>query len=455
MADVAHLLRMPEVAAGSDHAVLQDWSVAVNEEFSASDPLATIETDKAVVEVEAESAGVILRALVTAGAEVAVGAPIAVIGEPGEDVPDVDALLDELDPGRGEAGAPGGGAAPDETEQPDGDGAAGGGAAPDETEPPDGDGAGEAPSPSATAASRSRLFISPLARRLAVEAGLDASQLVGTGPKGRIRKRDVEAALAGGTGGSSAGAQPSTTDPARPRESPAADAAGGGTGGFTDAPHTRVRRAVAARLTESKQTVPHFYVRGTANVEALVALRAQLNDEAPVKISFNDLLVKAVAVAHRRHPELNVIWTDDAVRAFEHVDIAVAIASERGLVTPVLRGVDTMSLTEVAEAVRAFAERADAGTLKQRELEGGTVSLSNLGMFGVEEFSAIINPPHASILSVGAIREEPVVREGGLGVGRVLHLVLSVDHRPVDGAAAAAWMRTFLSLLERPVQILA
>ncbi|MGB7820534.1 MAG: dihydrolipoamide acetyltransferase family protein, partial [Ornithinibacter sp.] len=234
-----------------------------------------------------------------------------------------------------------------------------------------------------------------------------------------------------------------------------ADPAGGATDGFTDAPHTRVRRAVAARLTESKQTVPHFYVRGTANVEALIALRAQLNGDTPVKVSFNDLLVKAVAVAHRRHPEMNVIWTHDAVRAFEHVDIAVAIASERGLVTPVLRGVDTMSITQVAEAVRAFAERADAGTLKQRELEGGTVSLSNLGMFGVEEFSAIINPPHASILSVGAIREEPVVREGGLGVGRVLHLVLSVDHRPVDGASAAAWMRTFLSLLERPVQILA
>ncbi|MGB7819343.1 MAG: biotin/lipoyl-containing protein, partial [Ornithinibacter sp.] len=159
MADVAHLLRMPEVAAGSDHAVLQDWSVAVNEEFSASDPLATIETDKAVVEVEAESAGVILRALVKAGAEVAVGAPIAVIGEPGEDVPDVDALLDELDPGHGDAGRPAGGAATDETEHPEGGATAEGGAAPDETEQPDGDGAGEAPSPSATAASRSRLFI--------------------------------------------------------------------------------------------------------------------------------------------------------------------------------------------------------------------------------------------------------------------------------------------------------
>ena len=220
-------------------------------------------------------------------------------------------------------------------------------------------------------------------------------------------------------------------------------------------PHSRVRRAVASRLSESKRTVPHFYVRGTADVRALVRLRQELNDHTSVKISFNDLLLKAVAVAHLQHPEMNVTWTDEAVRRYDHVDISVAIASERGLVTPVLRGVDTMTVTEIAGTVRDFVERAGTGRLKQDELEGGSFSLSNLGMFGTEEFSAIINPPQAAILSVGAIREEPVVRNGKVKAGSVVHVVLSVDHRPVDGAVAADWMRTFLAVLESPLRILA
>ncbi len=441
---MAHLLRMPEVAAGSDHAVLQEWAVAENESFSAEDPLATIETDKAVVEMEAETAGVLLRTLTTAGASVAVGAPIALVGDPGEEVPDIDALLAELDDGR--RADTGGGAEPDAGTGPDQ------GPEPDTRTTPD-----QEPGPDtasgtteSTAAHPDRVFISPLARRLAREADLDPSTITGTGPKGRIRKRDVEAAVARGgrapTDDAPQGAGDPTTAASSRRQPPAP---------FTDVPHTRLRRAVAARLTESSRDVPHFYVRGTADVEALVRLREELNEGSPVKISVNDLLLKAVAAAHRRHPEMNAIWTQDAIRAFENVDIAVAVASERGLVTPVLRGADTMSVTEVARTVRDLVDRANAGRLRQDELEGGTISLSNLGMFGVEEFSAIINPPHAAILSVGAIREEPVVRDGELTVGRVVHLVLSVDHRPVDGAVAADWMRTFLSILERPVQILA
>ncbi len=442
---MAHLLRMPEVAAGSAEAVLQEWSVAENETFSADDALATIETDKAVVEVEAESAGVILRTLVEAGASVAVGDPIAVVGEPGEDVPDVDALLAEAGVGDGGSATAGDGAA-QATDAPERR------STPETPERPETPETTDVEPSSAPAGAGSRLFISPLARRLANEAGLDPSQLVGTGPKGRIRKRDVEAALAGGAAAPTDRPQPWAPEP--PGHGPARNEEKGGAP-YTDVPHTRLRRAVASRLTESKRTVPHFYVRGTADVKALVALREELNAGARVKVSFNDLLLKAVAVAHRQHPEMNVIWTEDAVRTFEHVDIAVAIASERGLVTPVLRRVDTMSVTEVADAVRSFVERANGGKLKQDELEGGTVSLSNLGMYGVEEFSAIINPPHAAILSVGAIREEPVAHRGKLKVRRVLHFVLSVDHRSVDGAVAADWMRTFLSLLEKPVQILA
>jgi pyruvate dehydrogenase E2 component (dihydrolipoamide acetyltransferase) len=430
---MAHLLRMPEVAAGSDHAVLQEWSVAENEAFSAADPLATIETDKAVVEVEAEAAGVLLRTLAAAGASVPVGDPIALVGEPGEDVPDIDALLDRLDDGRRQATAV----------QP-------------EAEPDEGaeaavraQGGSSSPAP-ISAGDRGRLFISPLARRLAQEAGLDPSGISGTGPRGRIRKRDVEAALAAVAIGANGASEPAGAGARPDLPGRAATSAR-----YSEVPHTRLRRAVASRLTESKQTVPHFYVRGTADVGALVRLREELNDGAPVKVSVNDLLVKAIAVAHRRHPDMNAVWTDDAVRTYESVDVAVAVASERGLVTPVLRRVDSMSVTAVARTVRDLVGRANAGRLRQDELEGGTISLSNLGMFGVEEFSAIINPPHAAILSVGAIREEPVVRDGELAVARVLHLVLSVDHRPVDGAVAAGWMRTFLSILERPVQILA
>ena len=431
---MAHLLRMPEVAADSAEAVLQDWSVAENETFSAEDTLATIETEKAVVDVEAESAGVIVRALVEAGARVEVGAPIALVADPDELVTDVEELLVKL--GVDNVGDPDG-----STETAD---------ATDEVERSGDRGPERTADPGSVEASR--LFISPLARRLAAEADLDPTALVGTGPNGRIRKRDVDAALAEGAEAASARPEREATEPSSPR------ATGGpqrDPGGYTEVPHSRVRRAVASRLSESKRTVPHFYVRGTADVRALVRLRQELNDHTSVKISFNDLLLKAVAVAHLQHPEMNVSWTDEAVRRYDHVDISVAIASERGLVTPVLRGVDTMTVTEIAGTVRDFVDRAGTGRLKQDELEGGSFSLSNLGMFGTEEFSAIINPPQAAILSVGAIREEPVVRNGKVKVGSVVHVVLSVDHRPVDGAVAADWMRTFLAVLESPLRILA
>lgn len=423
---MAHLLRMPEVAADSAEAVLQEWSVGENETFAAEDTLATIETEKAVVDMEAEVDGVIVRALVPAGTRVAVGAPIAVVAAPGEAVADPDALLAEL--GVGDV-AP----AADPAEAP----------AAEESRVPDRVEQHAAPD-------HRRVFISPLARKLARQAGLDYERLEGTGPHGRIRKRDVEAALANGDG--SRTPVPSTvTEPLAPtlvREEP--DGVG-----YTDVEHSRLRRAVASRLAESKSTIPHFYLRGTANVEKLVALRAELNAVGSVKVSFNDLLVKAVAVAHRQHPEMNVIWTENAVRTYDHVGISVAIASDRGLVTPVLREVETMSVTEIAAAVRDFVVRANAGKLKQDELEGGTVTISNLGMYGTEEFSAIINPPQAAILSVGAIRDAPIVRDGRLEVGKVLSFVLSADHRPVDGAVAADWMRTFLGLLEAPLRILA
>jgi pyruvate dehydrogenase E2 component (dihydrolipoamide acetyltransferase) len=371
------LLRLPEIAANTTEAVLASWPIAENTLYSAADVIATVETDKAVVDVEADSDGVILRRLVAEGTEVAVGEPIALIGAPGEAVDDIDAALDAL----------GGHPAAD------------------------------------------RVFASPLARRIAREARLDIDHLDGTGPNGRILRRDVERVL-------SAEAPPETPPQTNP--------------------HTRMRRAIAERLSDSAATVPHFYLRGTARVDALQRLRAELNDDdPPVRISVNDLVVKAVARAHVLVPAMNVVWTPEAVRSFDTVDIGVAVATPRGLVTPVVRDADRAGITSIAATVRDLAERAEAGTLQQRELEGGTTTVSNLGMFGTEEFAAIINPPQSSILAVGAVRSEPVADDGRLAVGEVMRVTLSVDHRPVDGVVAAQWMRAFLSLLEHPVRILA
>jgi pyruvate dehydrogenase E2 component (dihydrolipoamide acetyltransferase) len=215
-----------------------------------------------------------------------------------------------------------------------------------------------------------------------------------------------------------------------------------------------MRKAVAARLTQSKTTAPHFYVRGVARVDDLLAMRADLNDGADVRVSVNDLLVKAVARAHQLVPAMNVMWTGEAIRSFTGVDVAVAVATGSGLVTPVLTSVERRSITEIAVATQDFVARAREGRLQQQELEGGSVTVTNLGMYGVDEFAAIINPPQAAILAVGAAKQEAVVTDGRLEVATVLRVTLSVDHRPVDGAVAAQWMTTLVGLLQRPARIL-
>ncbi|WP_275744932.1 dihydrolipoamide acetyltransferase family protein [Nocardioides sp. YIM 152315] len=400
---------MPEVAANATDAVLAEWLVAESAEVTVGDALATVETDKALVDVEADADGVVLKVLVAAGTRVEVGSPIAVLGAAGE----------EYDPSLVEAPT---------------------------TAPPATNGA-------------TRVFASPLARKLAKDGGLAIEDLVGTGPRGRILRRDVDKALASpvveeGAGTPSpvveegAGTPPSVVEEgalAPVSKPPSAEGA---------VPHTRRRRAIASRLTESKQTAPHFYARATVRADALVALRAEIN-AGEVKVSLNDLVVKAVAAAHRAVPEMNVVWMPDAVRTFDTVDVAVAVATDRGLVTPVLRDVTALPVSTVAERVRDLAGRARDGRLRQDELEGGTISVTNLGMYGVEEFAAIINPPHAAILAVGAVRDEPVVEDGAVVPGRLMTVTLSVDHRPVDGVVAARWLAVLKDLLEHPVRILA
>ncbi|QRP43219.1 dihydrolipoamide acetyltransferase family protein [Amycolatopsis sp. FDAARGOS 1241] len=412
---MATLLRVPEVATGSTEAVLSEWLVPENEVFDAGTALAVLETDKAAVEVEAEASAIVLRRLVGRGATVEVGAPIAVLGAAGEDV---SALLAEL-----------------------------GGSASRAAEP--------APEPAAVApasnGSAPRIFASPLARKLLKEAGIGLEEVTGTGPNGRIVRKDVEVAIA--RAGTPAPGVPEPApvvpDPAPARREPEAGTS------YTEIPHTRIRRAIASRLTMSKQTVPHFTVRRTARIDALLALRKQLNEVSPARISVNDLIIRAVAVAHTDVPDANVIWTDDALRKYDSVDVGVAIASEKGLVTPVLRGVEKLSPSGVSAQVKAFVAQAGEGKLKQRDLEGGSIAVSNLGMYGVDDFTAIINPPHAAILAVGAGKPGPAVVDGELTVATQLSLVLSVDHRAIDGALAAQWMAALVEALERPLRLVA
>ena len=425
------LLRMPEVATGATEAVLAEWLVAERAEFAAEDTLATVETDKAMVDVEADDAGVVLKTLVAPGAHVEVGAPIAVLGQPGEDVADLGAVLAELGVAAAAPAAP---------------------AASAPAAPAPAASAPAASAPPVSAAGNGRVYASPLARKIARQSGVAVETITGSGPGGRILRRDVDAAIAARP------AAPPVAAPPAPAPAPAAPVAGAGAGAApgADIPHSRQRRAIAARLTESKQTAPHFYVRATIRAARLVALRAEINAglDGGARVSLNDLVVKAVAAAHQRVPEMNVIWTPDAVRTFATVDVAVAVATDRGLVTPVLRDVTALTITQVAARSRDLAGRARDGRLRQDELDGGTISVTNLGMYGVEEFAAIINPPQAAILAVGAVRDEPVVEDGAVVPGQVMTVTLSVDHRPVDGVAAARWLAALKELLENPLRVL-
>jgi pyruvate dehydrogenase E2 component (dihydrolipoamide acetyltransferase) len=434
---------MPGVSADADEAIIVEWAVAIGASVKSGDPLATIETDKAIVDLEAEVDGVLFRTFATAGQTVAVGVPIAVLLAEGEQVEDESAFLAGLGLTAGST-SPTSPTSPESVE-----------AAPSVVASPEQAPSGAA-APAAASASPGRVFATPLVRRMAAEAGVPLVGITGTGPDGRIRRRDLEAVLAGRSSTAAApgaasgtGAEGVPAVSARVAASPRASA-------YTDIPVSKFRRAVAHALTASKQNVPHFYLKASCRVDELLALRASLNGDGATKVTINDFFVKAAAGAMQRVPEMNVVWTGEATRRFESVDIAVAMATERGLMTPVVRAVEARSLSDVSASVKDLASRAAAGTLKQHELEGGSLSISNLGMFGVTEFSAIINPPQVGILAVGAVVPQPVVGpSGALEIGQVVTVVLSVDHRPVDGVLAAQWLQHFKSLVENPVRILA
>lgn len=397
------VVRMPEVLANSGEAVIQTWLVSVGQVIAVGDPIAEIETEKAVVEYAAEVEGVIARLVAAEGATIAVGEPIAVVAAPGETADSLD--VEARDP---ESAAPVIERIAETLES--------------------------SPQPHGP-----RLFATPLVRKIAKEKGIDLAKVTGTGPSGRIVRRDLDRLAA---------AEPVAVP------APAATAEPQRQTGFTDVPLTGMRKAIARRLTESKTTVPHFYVSADCRVDALLELRRNVNAATEGKVSVNDFVLKAVAAALVEVPEANSIWNGDSIRRFEGADIAVAVAVDGGLLTPVLRGVDRLPISAIATQIADLAGRARAGKIKQQELEGGSFSVSNLGMYGVTEFSAILNPPHSGILAVGGAVQKPVVVDGELAVGTVMTVTLSADHRVIDGAVAAQWMAAFVRRIENPLTIL-
>ncbi|MBO1805076.1 2-oxo acid dehydrogenase subunit E2 [Leucobacter ruminantium] len=440
---MATVVYMPEVLANVTEAAISTWSVQEGDSVAAGDTLAEVETEKAVVDFASEHTGVVAKLLVAAGDNVAVGAPIAVLRGDGESDADVASAVSALGDGSATA-VPAAEPAPAEP-------------APAPSTPPApapvAVPAQAAPAPAAptyAAADGERRFASPLARRLAREHGLDTAGIVGSGPSGRIVRRDIERALAE-RATTQAPAPASEPTPAAPAGSLAAPS---GLPARTSAAHTRMRKTIARRLTESKTTVPHYYVSADCRVDALLALRAEINAGRETRISVNDLVLKAIAKALVAVPEANVMWTDEEMLSFEDVNLAVAIATESGLVTPVIRGAASLSLDAVSREARGFAEAARENRIRPEMLEGGTFTVSNLGMFGVPEFSAILNPPQAGILAVGAAIRQPVAQGDEIAIASVMRVTLSADHRAIDGAVAARLVKKFQELIEQPLSIL-
>ena len=429
---------MPALSPTMTEGKLLRWLKKEGEAVSAGDVVAEIETDKATMEVEAVDEGILGRILVQEGTDaVSVNTPIAILVTEGEAVPDAPSPP-ATPPTPAPVTAPAATAIPATT-------------MPAAT----GQGTGQEAREQARGQARGqRIFASPLARRIASQKGIDLSALNGSGPNGRIVRRDVEQATI--QPAASPAAPPTATVPA-PVQDIAAIAG--------DTPHHTVanstmRKVIARRLSEAKSTIPHFYVEVDVELDALLALRTQLNAASPAdgpgayKISVNDMLIKAAAVTLRRVPDVNVSFAGDMTVHYDTIDISMAVSIPDGLITPIVRQADHKSLGQISAETRDLIKRARAGKLKPHEFQGGTFSISNMGMMGVKAFSAIINPPQAAILAIAAGEARPVVKDGGISIATVMTVTLSVDHRVVDGALAAQWVSVFRSVVENPLSLL-
>ena len=437
---------MPALSPTMTEGTLARWLKKEGETIKAGDVIAEIETDKATMEVEAVDEGVLGKILIADGtAGVAVNAPIAILVAEGEAVP---------------SGAPAAAAPAPNAPAPEPVPAAG------PTLPAPAAHASAAAAPAASGGTNGRVFASPLAKRLAANAGISLNSVQGTGPNGRIVRADVERAQ-------SAPAAVAAPAPAAAAPAPAAvPAAPAGavpvyrpvatpiTAPHSVVPHSSMRKVIARRLAESKTFVPHFYVSMDVELDALLKLRADLNARSAkdgpgaFKLSVNDLIIKATAIALKRMPKVNASFTDDAAIYYDDVDISVAVSIPDGLITPIVRKADLKGLAAISNEIKDLASRAKSGKLKPEEFQGGGFSVSNLGMFGVKEFAAIISPPQACILAVGAGEPRAVVKDGQLAIATVMTCTLSIDHRVVDGALGAEWLRLFKSLVEDPLSLL-
>lgn len=429
---MAEKFLMPKLSPTMEEGQIARWVKNEGDAFEANETLAEVDTDKATMEMTALSGGTLLKILKPAGDTAALGEAIAIIGQKGEDIA---AILEEVSKNGSSKAA---------EEKPK---------AVSEPEPTAGGKAAEPAEevrkevPAATSASNSnggRMIVSPIAARMAADNGIDLRTIAGSGPQGRIIKRDIEEALAGG--GTKAAAAAKTFTPSTIV----------GAAGYSDEPTSKMRQVIATRLAESIGPIPTFYLTVEIEMDNVLSTRKQINAslEDDAKISVNDIIVKAAAMSLLKHPFVNASYQDKSIRFYDQADIGVAVAIDEGLITPVVRGANLKGLAEISAEIKDLAAKAKARKLQPEEYTGATFSISNLGMMGIKEFTAIINPPEAAIIAVGASTPTPVVRNGEVTIRNIMHVTMSCDHRVVDGATGAKFLQTFKQMLETPAMML-
>ena len=428
LSSLEEVVLMPRLSDTMTEGVIAGWQKQVGDSVKKGEVLADIETDKATMELESYKDGVLLYQGAKAGEKILVNDLLCIIGKEGMDIASI------------VAAAKAGGSAPAAVAAP--------AATPATAAPVAAPAASPAPVAAAPAVvNEGRIFASPLAKKIASEKGIDLKYVKGTGDNGRITKSDIDAYTPA--------AAPAVSAPAASASAaPVAASAPAGVVSFEDVPVSQMRKVIARRLGESLFTAPHFYLTMTIDMDAAVAARTKINEVAKAKISFNDMVLKATALSLKQHPKVNSSWLGDSIRYNHHVNIGVAVAVEEGLLVPVVRFADGKSLSQIGAEVKDFAQKAKDKKLQPADWEGSTFTISNLGMFGIDQFTAIINPPDSCILAVGGISQVPVVKNGQVVPGNVMKVTLSCDHRVVDGATGAAFLQTLKSLLEEPLRML-
>ena len=430
---MAEIVYMPKLSDTMTEGVVAEWNKKVGDKVSSGEVLAEIETDKATMEFESFYDGVLLHIGVEKGKAAPVNAVLAVIGQEGEDVK---AILASAGSGASaEKAEPKAEEKPKEEEKTAPEAAP----APEEKQKVAAESKAPSSQPVQPSGSNGRVIASPLAKKLAEEKGIDIQAVAGTGDGGRVVKRDIDhytpyipaAPVAAGAGSAAAGVE-----------------------SFTEVPNSQMRKAIAKTLSASKFSAPHFYLKMEVDMDNAIAARKAINASGDVKISFNDMVIKAVAAALRRHPKVNADWLGESIRYNNHIHIGVAVAVEEGLVVPVVRFADTKGIAQLGSEIKDLAGRARDKKIKPEEMQGGTFAVSNLGMYGIEDFTSIINPPNGCILSVGQIKQTPVVKNNQIVPGNVMKLSLSCDHRVVDGAVGSAFLQTLKEMIENPVMML-